>query len=95
MAGGAPKVHAPVHGFETRDHGLQIGGMAVTRLADRVGRTPFFAYSRELISNRVAQLRKALPDDVLLHYAVKANPMPAVVQHLAGLVDGFDVASKR
>ena len=94
MAGGAPKVHAPVHGFETRDHGLQIGGMAVTRLADRVGRTPFFAYSRELISNRVAQLRKALPDDVLLHYAVKANPMPAVVQHLAGLVDGFDVASK-
>ena len=28
-----------------------------------------------------------------LSYAVKANPMPAVVQHLAGLVDSFDVAS--
>ena len=26
-------------------------------------------------------------------YAVKANPMPAVVQHLAGLVDALDVAS--
>lgn len=24
---------------------------------------------------------------------MKANPMPAVVQHLAGLVDGMDVAS--
>jgi diaminopimelate decarboxylase len=30
---------------------------------------------------------------VHLHYAMKANPMPAVVQHLAGLVDGFDIAS--
>jgi len=28
-----------------------------------------------------------------LGYAVKANPMPAVVQHLAGLVDALDVAS--
>ncbi|MDV3243246.1 MAG: pyridoxal-dependent decarboxylase, exosortase A system-associated [Methylocaldum sp.] len=28
-----------------------------------------------------------------MHYAIKANPMPAVVQHLAGLVDGLDVAS--
>ena len=26
-------------------------------------------------------------------YAVKANPMPAVVSHLSGLVDAFDVAS--
>jgi len=93
MAGPAPKVHAPVRGFATKDHCLQIGGMGIPRLAERIGRTPFFAYSRELISGRVTQLRKALPDEVLLHYAVKANPMPAVVQHLAGLVDGFDVAS--
>jgi diaminopimelate decarboxylase len=28
-----------------------------------------------------------------LSYAVKANPMPAVVHHLCGLVDSFDVAS--
>ncbi|MGH6998247.1 MAG: pyridoxal-dependent decarboxylase, exosortase A system-associated, partial [Phenylobacterium sp.] len=28
-----------------------------------------------------------------LHYAMKANPMPAVVQHMATLVDGLDVAS--
>jgi diaminopimelate decarboxylase len=28
-----------------------------------------------------------------LSYAVKANPMPAVVQHLSSLVDSFDVAS--
>jgi diaminopimelate decarboxylase len=34
-----------------------------------------------------------LPADIHLHYAIKANPMPSLVQHLAGLVDGFDVAS--
>ena len=34
-----------------------------------------------------------LPADIELSYAVKANPMPAVVQHLSGLVDSLDVAS--
>ena len=33
------------------------------------------------------------PPGIDLSYAVKANPMPAVVQHLAGLVDSLDVAS--
>ena len=79
--------------FPVTDNQLVIGGLPIARLADRVGRTPFYAYDRALISARIAQLRQALPDDIHLHYAIKANPMPAVVQHLAGLVDGFDVAS--
>src|SRR5690606_10222571 len=44
-------------------------------------------------TERVRLLRDTLPSDVELSYAVKANPMPAVVQHLSRLVDGFDVAS--
>ena len=62
------------------------------RLAARVGRTPFYAYDRQLLSQRVAELRATLPAGIELHYAMKANPMPAVVQHMAGLVDGLDVA---
>jgi diaminopimelate decarboxylase len=42
---------------------------------------------------QVARLRTALPPGIHLHYAMKANPMPAVVKHLAGLTDGLDVAS--
>jgi diaminopimelate decarboxylase len=77
-----------------RDAGrLTVGGVPVDRLAERVGQTPFFAYDRRLITGRVAQLRAALPAGVELSYAIKANPMPAVVQHLSGLVDRFDVAS--
>jgi diaminopimelate decarboxylase len=71
----------------------EVGGVPVELLAQRVGSTPFFAYDRRQLTERVASLRAALPADVNLSYAIKANPMPAVVQHLSGLVDSFDVAS--
>ena len=70
-----------------------VGGVPLGRLAERVGSTPFFAYDRALLTERVALLRATLPTGVDLSYAIKANPMPAVVQHLSGLVDSFDVAS--
>jgi diaminopimelate decarboxylase len=71
----------------------EVGGVPLDLLAERVGSTPFFAYDRHRLTERVASLRAALPDDVELGYAVKANPMPAVVGHLSGLVDSLDVAS--
>jgi diaminopimelate decarboxylase len=79
--------------FAQIDGRLAVGGVPVDRLADRVGSTPFFAYDRGLLTERVRLLRATLPDDLQLSYAIKANPMPAVVQHLSGLVDAFDVAS--
>lgn len=84
--------HAPIS-FPVVDNRITVGGIPLTRLAARVGRTPFYAYDRGLISRRVSELRTVLPPEIHLHYAVKANPMPAVVQHLASMVDGFDVAS--
>jgi diaminopimelate decarboxylase len=71
----------------------EVGGVPLDLLAERVGSTPFFAYDRAQLTERVAVLKATLPSDVELGYAVKANPMPAVVQHLSGLVDSFDVAS--
>jgi diaminopimelate decarboxylase len=85
--------HTAIAGFPVVGGEISIGGVALTRLAQRVGATPFFAYDRELISARVAMLRKVLPRAVRLHYSLKANPMPALVGHMAGSVDGFDVAS--
>lgn len=79
--------------FPVVDNCLQIGGIPLTRLAQRVGRTPFYAYDRSMLTARVKALRDALPQQVRLHYSVKANPMPALVQHMAGLVDGCDVSS--
>jgi diaminopimelate decarboxylase len=85
--------HPSIAAFPVRDGCLEVGGLSITQLADRVGSTPFFAYDRRLIDERVRHLRRHLPSEVALHYAIKANPMPAVVQHLAHRVDGFDVAS--
>jgi diaminopimelate decarboxylase len=85
--------HPTIQRFLIADGSLHIGGIPVGQLAARAGNTPFFAYERAAISRRIEELRRAFPDGLQLSYAVKANPMPAVVQHLSGHVDGFDVAS--
>lgn len=79
--------------FDTTQTELQVGGLPLSMLAERAGQTPFYAYDRKLIASRVAAVRRALPPGVHLHYALKANPMPALVGHLQALVDGMDVAS--
>lgn len=90
---GAKPVHAAQTLFPVVDGCLQVGGIALTRLARRVGATPFYAYDRALLSERVGHVRRHMPSGLALHYSMKANPMPALVQHMAGLVDGIDVAS--
>ena len=79
--------------YETIRGELCWGGVPLTQLAERVGQTPFYAYDRNRLAARVAAVRAALPGGVGLHYAVKANPMPALVGFMRGLVDGLDVAS--
>jgi diaminopimelate decarboxylase len=86
-----PQEH--INAFGTVDGELRVGGMPLSRLAARVGSTPFFAYDRCLLDQRVDRLRTALPARLELSFAMKANPMPAVVQHLARRLDRIDVAS--
>jgi diaminopimelate decarboxylase len=85
--------HAPMDGWPCRDGELVVGGVKLSQLAARIGSTPFYAYDRGLLRERVARLRAVLPREVKLHYAMKANPMPALVACMASLVDGIDVAS--
>jgi len=85
--------HAPLVQFPIVDDELIVGGVRLSQLAEQIGQTPFYAYDREAISRRVHALREKLPAEISLHYAIKANPMPAVVDHLAALVDGLDIAS--
>ena len=85
--------HPTISRFAIADGMLHIGGLPVGLLAERAGATPLFAYERTGLTGPVGELRRALPDDIHLSFAVKANPMPAVVQHFSRQVDGFDVAS--
>ncbi|MBI2777051.1 MAG: hypothetical protein HYX57_07285 [Chloroflexi bacterium] len=70
----------------------RIGGLEPEHLAGRFG-TPFYAYDFGVVTGQVNELRGILPPAFELAYAVKANPALAVVNHLAGLGLGADVAS--
>jgi diaminopimelate decarboxylase len=85
--------HAPMTAFVSASGELQVGGLPLSQLAERVGQTPFYAYDRALLRARAQQLRSLFPARLKLHYAMKANPMPAVVALMATLVEGIDVAS--
>lgn len=80
-------------GFMAADGELVIGGRKASELVAAAGRTPLFVYSRDLVLARIAELRAALPDQVALNYAVKANPFAPLLGLMADLVDGFDIAS--
>jgi len=55
--------------------------------------TPAYVYDFRIVAARAARLRAALPPGVAVHYAIKANPLPALLKAIAPLVDGLDVAS--
>lgn len=80
-------------GFTAIEGELAIAGRKASDLVAQAGGTPLFVYARSLLSQRVADLRAAMPQRLAIHYAVKANPYQPLLQHMAGLVDGFDIAS--
>ena len=85
-------LHTSVADFEVRDGCLCIGGRKITDIVGEHG-SPIYLYDRSLIEKRVQALKAITPDRVKLHYAIKANPMPEIVELLSTLVDGLDIAS--
>jgi diaminopimelate decarboxylase len=55
--------------------------------------TPAFVYDLDIVRDKVSALRCALPDNIAIHYAMKANPLPEMVAAIVPLVDGIDIAS--
>ena len=80
-------------GFSALDGILSINDEVATALVERAGGTPLFVYSGQMLRDRVARLRAAMPAGLSIHYAVKANPYTPLVQVMSELVDGFDIAS--
>ena len=79
--------------FEGEEGVLLIGGCGAASLVDEAGDTPLFVYDMGIVERQVRDLREAMPPQLSIHYAVKANPYPALLERMARLVDGFDVAS--
>ena len=79
--------------FDTQDGELAVGGKTATELVRQAGDTPLFVYSRAAIERRMKELRAAMPERLRIHYAMKANPYGALLEFMADLVDGLDIAS--
>ena len=88
-------VHQLMDQFSQADNQLTVGGFKLNQIGALLGKTVFYAYDRAVISAQVQRFRELIPKRIKLHYAIKANPYWPVIQHLRGLVDGFDVASQK
>ena len=75
------------------DGQLLIGGKTAGELIEAAGGTPLFVYDRSIVDRQVERFRSAMPSNVMLHYAVKANNYAQLLAWTASRVDGFDVAS--
>ena len=89
------KQHERLERISVKNNMLLMAGYTAEQLENIAGGTPYYVYDRSALTERVAELRAAMPENLKLHYAIKANPMPAVVQHMSILVDGLDVASHK
>ena len=81
-------------GYEANAEGrLLICGWDVEALVGEAGGTPLFVYDSRMVADQAARFRAGFPPEVALHYAVKANPYAPLLEAMAAMVDGFDVAS--
>ncbi len=87
------QIHSALQSLQYRDGVLTWAGRKLTEVVDEAGQTPLYVYDRARMSARVEELRATLPTRLHIYYAIKANPMPAVVAHMAELLDGLDIAS--
>jgi diaminopimelate decarboxylase len=86
-------VHERLQRLQLRDNRLLMAGRHAAELVTIAGGSPCYVYDRDACTETVLALRQAMPEQLSLHYAIKANPMPALVDHMACLLDGLDVAS--
>lgn len=85
--------YAPADLFEVKDHCLHIGGQNIINITRNHPDTPLYIYDGSIIKHKIDLLKQHLPTSVHIHYAIKANPMPEVVNYIQPLVAGLDVAS--
>ncbi|BAI96334.1 pyridoxal-dependent decarboxylase, exosortase A system-associated [Sphingobium sp. TA15] len=88
------KPMGPIPPFFAGEEGmLLIGGCGAASLVEEAGDTPLFVYDMGIVEGQARAFRDAMPAALSLHYAVKANPHALLLERMAKLVDGFDVAS--
>jgi diaminopimelate decarboxylase len=76
-----------------RNRQLLIAGREAEALVAEAGGTPLFVYDTAFIARQIERCRAAMPPDMAIHYAVKANPYTPLLSWISSEIDGFDTAS--
>ena len=85
-------IQAVLEKYVVRGNRLVVAGRTVAEWAKEFG-TPLYLYDRSVIRKKIELFRDAMPDQIKLEYAIKANPNPEIIKTMIPMVDGFDVAS--
>ena len=78
--------------FQQAENELVAVGRRISDIVQQLG-SPLYIYDRSVIRRRFQKLDAALPVELSVHYAVKANPHPDILVEMSKYYRGFDVAS--
>ena len=78
--------------FKVVDHELHVEGVGITKMASVV-QTPLFVYSKNVIEQKLQQLRNAFPQEFSVYYSVKANPNQTILKYFLSQGVGLEIAS--
>ena len=91
----SPPVHEDMNQFPINDGQLLIGGKPLDTIADILDKQVFYAYDKSAIEAKITLFHLHIPSRIKLHYAIKANPYPPLINAMQDWVEGFDVASQK
>jgi diaminopimelate decarboxylase len=75
-----------------KDGELHVGGMPIRSIVAQYG-TPLFLYDTHVLDTQWERLRRTFPAAFAICYSVKANPHPAILQHVLAKGGGLEIAS--
>jgi diaminopimelate decarboxylase len=78
--------------YGKQDGELLLGGRKISAIVADHG-TPLYVYESAALRKRAEELRAALPPELMITYAVKANPSVDLLRVVGPLYDGVDIAS--
>ena len=55
--------------------------------------TPFYFYDTQLLKETLSALKKSIPENYIIHYALKANPHPTILKLIKHAGLGADCVS--
>jgi len=71
---------------------IPFKGINLIKIAEEYG-TPCYVYDMRFVRDRIRRLRNNLGNDIVLYYAVKANPNTEILTLLSQEADGVDISS--